>query len=143
MLLYNEGADAASIQYLESFLDMTLPNDYVMFLQQYNGAYLRDGEYLSFSVKDVEDVLMLGSLYPIGDVIRKRNIYSDELPKNAFIIGDEYGSGFLVMVSGVGDEDGIYFWDTSMFLKDSTDEDSSYRICDSFSLFLNSLEVLE
>lgn len=143
MILYNEGVDDKSIRDLETFLGVSIPTDYYDFLNKSDGCQPHDGNYISFEIENVTDDLLLGRLYGVDDIKNKRVEYLADLPNEAFIIGEEYGSGFLVLVSGVGDKDGIYFWDLTMFLESSTEEDSSYRISDSFFGFMNRLVLLD
>jgi hypothetical protein len=64
--------------------------------------------------------------------------FEEDLLPESLIIGDDPGSGLIVLITD--DENyGVYYWDHSFYFSQSTEEENTYKISDSFSQFIQNL----
>lgn len=131
-----------AIESLEKQLNITLPDDYKKFLVSNNGAKIVDGY---FYVKDLNQEILMDVLYGIGLEKRVFNLefwhqeYGDEIPQSSLLIGGDPGGGFILLINN-GENDGVYYYDHSYSFNESSDENNTYLISRSFSLFLDMLK---
>lgn len=95
-------------------------------------------------MKELNEEIPLDVLYGI-ELDRSCNLASwhnefeeDMLPKS-LIIGDDPGSGFIVLITDL-EHYGVYYWDHAFYFEQSNEEENTYKIADSFSLFIQGLK---
>ena len=134
----NKGSEAKTLAFQE-FLGFTLPDDYLNFLTQHDGATI-DEAY--FYVKDIEEYIMFDLFYDIEECIETYEEFSEDFPSKSLVIGTDPGRGMLLLVTtDVGDfSKGIYFYDHSHFFEASNSDCNTYFICDTFTDFITILE---
>lgn len=57
---------------------------------------------------------------------------------NSLIIGDDPGSGLIVLITDT-ENHGVYYWDRSFYFPESSEEENTYKIAGSFKEFINGL----
>lgn len=136
-------ATQESILEFERFIGFLLPEDYKNFLQTYNGGKPKV-KYSTFFVKELNQEIPLHILYGIG-VKRKSYDLKDcyeyfeaELVPNSLVIGDDTGSGLIMLISD-NEKSGVYYWDQSLHFPQSTEDENTYKIASSFKSFANRL----
>ena len=127
---------------LESKLNFPLPDDYKEFLSKYDGVRFYNCE---FYVKDIEQKVLMDVLYGINgerryDIHRKNERLFDRIPKKSLVIGEDPGGTPILLVNGE-ENNGIYFFDSNYFFKQSSDEQNTYIIATTFTDFMNMLNV--
>jgi SMI1-KNR4 cell-wall len=137
-----ETGEASAVDALEKRLNVTLPDDYKEFLKSSNGAKIIDGY---FYVRELEQEILMDVLYGINLKTRTLNLdfwhqeYGDEIPSDSLLIGGDPGGGFILLINDLKNN-GIYYYDHSYFFDQSSDENNTYLISRTFSLFLEMLE---
>lgn len=138
-----QNGDAKNIASLEDEFSIELPIDYRNFLIENNGADIENG---FFYVKEINQTIPMGYFFGIdakqkaADIVRINKEYGDDIAESSFLIGNDIGSGFLLLVFD-GENDGIWYYDHTYFFKGSTDELNTFFIAESFSDFLKILET--
>ena len=138
-----KNGDIQNIVQLENEFSIDLPLDYRFFLIENNGADIEDA---FFYVKDINQTIPMGYFFGVetkeraADIIKINKEYGDDLAESSFLIGNDIGSGFILLVFD-GENVGIWYYDHTHFFKQSTDELNTYFIADSFSDFLKILET--
>ncbi|WP_051666726.1 SMI1/KNR4 family protein [Pedobacter sp. R20-19] len=138
-----QNGDPKNIAYLEDEFSIELPVDYRNFLIENNGADIENG---FFYVKEINQAIPMGYFFGIdtkekaADIVRINKEYGDDIAESSFLIGNDIGSGFLLLVFD-GENDGIWYYDHTYFFKESTDELNTYFIAESFADFLKILET--
>lgn len=133
------------IKEIERKYSLNLPNDYIEFLKTRNGGIVKKDDSNNVAIEDTSSSITIDVLYGNGTGERESDIsiwmekYADELLENTIIIGDDLMHGFIVMICE-GEFSGIYYWDDSYYFDESTDEENTYWIADSFSDFLEIFE---
>ncbi|MDA2048984.1 SMI1/KNR4 family protein [Bacillus cereus] len=135
-------ATEESIEELEEFLGFLLPKDYKKFLSEYNGGTSKV-RYSKFFVKELNQEIPLDVLYGIGvkktfDLSECYEEFEDMLP-TSLIIGDDPSSGLIVLITDT-ENHGVYYWDHSFYFPQSSEEENTYKIADSFKDFINGLK---
>ncbi|TCS96550.1 SMI1/KNR4 family protein [Hazenella coriacea] len=132
------------IDRFEHHIGFSLPEDYKAFLRQYNGG-LTSVRYCNFFVNELNEEIPLNVLYGLGVDYEQADLqvwydeYKDDLLPNSLIIGNDPGSGMIVLVNDL-EGSGVYYWDHSWYFEQSDEEQNSYKIADSFQSFLDGLK---
>jgi hypothetical protein len=126
----------------ENRLNHFLPNDYKDFLSKYDGVRFYNCE---FYIKDIDQRILMDVLYGVNgekkyNICKKNERFLDELPNKSLAIGEDPGGTPILLVND-GENNGIYFFDSDCFFKQSSDEKNTYLIADTFTDFFNMLKV--
>ena len=128
---------------LEDEIGFTLPNDYKEFLINFNGG-VPEVKYSTFKLNELEENIGLQVLYGL-DLEENLNLrewyeeYEDDLLDDCLIIGHGIGFGFIVLVNSP-EGAGVYFWDNSFELENSSEDENIYKISDTFREFIEELK---
>ncbi|ATA88503.1 SMI1/KNR4 family protein [Capnocytophaga stomatis] len=131
-----------SYKIVEEQFGIELPKDYRNFLDLYNGAVIDNGY---FYVEDLDEYITMHSFYGVNTDVRSHNIifkneeFIDDIPEKSILIGRDQGGGWLLLIND-GENDGIWYYDHSYFFEQSSDEENTYFICETFTEFLEMLE---
>ncbi len=130
------------IDSFEKHVGFLLPDDYKQFLCEYNGGSAR---YNYFWVDDLDVELPLHVLYGLGldknlDLKTWNDEYIDDLFSNSVIIGHDPGSGLIVLIND-NEDGGIYYWDHTFNFEQSSEDENTYKIADTFQDFINGLKT--
>lgn len=136
-------ATEESIEELEEFLGFLLPEDYKEFLSKYNGGTSKV-RYSKFFVKELNHEIPLDVLYGIGvtrtfDLSECFEEFEEDMLPNSLIIGDDPSSGLIVLITDT-ENHGVHYWDHSFYFPQSSEEENTYKIADSFKGFINGLK---
>jgi len=127
----------------ESHIGFLLPDDYKEFLYKYNGGTPQI-KYSTFFVKELKQKIPLDVLLGLGvnklDLQKRNDEYSDDLLSNSIIIGDDPGSGMIVLINDLQMK-GVYYWDHSFNFKQSNEENNIYKITNNFQDFINNFNI--
>lgn len=128
---------------LEDELGFTLPNDYKEFLINFNGG-VPEVKYSTFKLNELEENIGLQVLYGLDleenlDLREWYEEYEDDLLDDCLIIGHGIGFGFIVLVNSP-EVSGVYFWDNSFELENSSEDENIYKISDTFREFIEELK---
>src|SRR5690625_3092329 len=119
------------IEELEELIGFLLPDEYKEFLREYNGGTSKV-RYSKFFVKELKQEITLDVLYGI-EVKRVFDLsvcfeeFEEDLLPNSLIIGDDPGSGLIVLMTDAENE-GVYYWDHSFYFPQSSEEENTYKI---------------
>ncbi|MCC5803760.1 SMI1/KNR4 family protein [Rossellomorea vietnamensis] len=135
-------ASDESLEKLEELVGFSLPNDYKEFLKEYNGGTSKV-RYSKFFVNDINQEIPLDVLYGIDvnstfDLYECNEEFEEDMVPNSLIIGDDPGSGFIVLITDP-ENYGVYYWDHSFYFPQSSEDENTYKIADSFKDFMNEL----
>jgi len=139
---YGQGSSKKVLS-LEKSFRIKLPEDYKNFLIQHNGGVVTDG---CLYVKELDEYMLMGYFFGTGikkgvsDIIKINEEFYDDIPKKSLLIGEDEGSGFLLLIND-GENDGIWYYDHTYFFKKSNDNLNTYYICETFSDFIKHLEA--
>ena len=128
---------------LEDEIGFTLPNDYKEFLINFNGG-VPEVKYSTFKLNELEENIGLQVLYGL-DLEENLNLrewyeeYEDDLLDDCLIIGHGIGFGFIVLVNSP-EVSGVYFWDNSFELENSSEDENIYKISATFREFIEELK---
>ena len=136
-------ATKESIEELEESLMFPLPEDYKKFLGEYNGGTSKV-RYSKFLVKELKQELSLDVLYGICvkrtfDLRECHEEFEEDMLQSSLIIGDDPGPGLIVLITGT-ENYGVYYWNHSFHFPQSSEEENTYKIADSFTDFINELK---
>lgn len=128
---------------LEEEVGFTLPNDYKEFLINFNGG-VPEVKYSTFKLNELEENIGLQVLYGLNleenlDLREWYEEYEDDLLDDCLIIGHGIGFGFIVLVNSP-EISGVYFWDNSFELENSSEDENIYKISDTFKEFIQELK---
>ncbi|GAA0077321.1 SMI1/KNR4 family protein [Clostridium sp. CTA-5] len=128
---------------LEDEIGFTLPNDYKEFLINFNGG-VPEVKYSTFTLNELEENIGLQVLYGLDleenlDLREWYEDYEDDLLDDCLIIGHGIGFGFIVLVNSP-EVSGVYFWDNSFELENSSEDENIYKISDTFREFIEELK---
>lgn len=148
MSIYNkiiqlEKGSRQNLDKVELELNLKLPKDYSSFLIENNGA---DIENAYFKVKEINQVIPMGFFFGCdikdgyADILEINNEYKDDILESSLLIGNDIGSGFLLLIFD-GENDGVWYYDHTYFFKESKDDLNTFFIADSFADFMKMLEV--
>ena len=129
---------------LEDEIGFTLPNDYKEFLINFNGG-VPEVKYSTFTLNELEENIGLQVLYGLDleenlDLREWYEEYEDDLLDDCLIIGHGIGFGFIVLVNSP-EVSGVYFWDNSFELDNSSEDQNIYEISDTFRQFIDELKI--
>ncbi|BBK76110.1 MULTISPECIES: SMI1/KNR4 family protein [Clostridium] len=129
---------------LEDEIGFTLPNDYKEFLINFNGG-VPEVKYSTFTLNELEENIGLQVLYGLDleenlDLREWYEEYEDDLLDDCLIIGHGIGFGFIVLVNSP-EVSGVYFWDNSFELDNSSEDENIYKISDTFRQFIDELKI--
>ncbi|HJA39947.1 MAG TPA: SMI1/KNR4 family protein [Firmicutes bacterium] len=132
------------IKEIEEDLKIALPKDYTEFLLENNGGVI-DNDIVCFKVKGIDEPIALDVLYGINlksglNIKEWYNEFEEDLLEEMIIIGHALGSGLILLINQE-DWKGIYFWDNTLDFESSSEEDCLYKISDSFSEFIDQLQL--
>ena len=138
------GADKNFFNEFEQLIGFELPADYSNFLLYTYGGTFKELED-SFLLKNIGEQIFIDCLFGFREE-RSLNLcnwykeYELELPQNTIIIGNTYGAGLIILI---WDENakGVYLWDDSLELEQSTEECCTYKITETFEDFMNLLNI--
>src|SRR5690554_8002146 len=111
------------IDNFEHHIGFLLPEDYKLFLREHNGGII-SGRYSTFFVKALNQEIPLNVLYGLGVDPKEADLwewnyeYKDDLLPNSIIIGDDPGSGMVVLINDP-EIKGVYYWDHSFYFEQS------------------------
>lgn len=130
----------------EQEIGFELPKDYKSFLCECNGG-TPEVKYSTFKIEDIQEEVGLQVLYGLEldndlDLRGWYDEYKDELFENSIIIGHGLGFGLIVLLNSP-EVSGIYFWDDTFEFDCSTDDENTYKICNTFKEFLDTLIIPE
>ncbi|MFC7366245.1 MULTISPECIES: SMI1/KNR4 family protein [Bhargavaea] len=137
-------ATLQEITKIEKQYEVKLPYDYVEFLKEFNGGVIEKNDENKVFIKDISAYIHVDVLYGLqtgsrtSDIETWMNKFEDDLLEHAMIIGDDLMQGFIVLICE-GEFEGVYYWDDSYQFDESTDEENTYWIADSFSSFIKQL----
>lgn len=128
---------------LEEEIGFTLPNDYKEFLINFNGG-VPEVKYSTFKLNELEENIGLQVLYGLNleenlDLREWYEEYEEDLLDDCLIIGHGIGFGFIVLVNSP-EVSGVYFWDNSFELENSSEDENIYKISDTFKEFIQELK---
>ena len=129
---------------LEDEIGFTLPNDYKEFLINFNGG-VPEVKYSTFTLNELEENIGLQVLYGLDleenlDLREWYEEYEDDVLDDCLIIGHGIGFGFIVLVNSP-EVSGVYFWDNSFELDNSSEDENIYKISDTFRQFIDELKI--
>lgn len=129
---------------LEEEIGFTLPDDYKEFLINFNGG-VPEVMYSTFTLNELEENIGLQVLYGLDlekglDLREWYEEYEDDLLDDCLIIGHGIGFGFIVLVNSP-EVSGVYFWDNSFELDNSSEDENVYKISDTFRQFIDELKI--
>ena len=129
---------------LEEEIGFILPNDYKEFLINFNGG-VPEVKYSTFKLNELEENIGLQVLYGLNleenlDLREWYEEYEEDLLDDCLIIGHGIGFGFIVLVNSP-EVSGVYFWDNSFELENSSEDENIYKISDTFREFIEELKI--
>ncbi|GIM50349.1 SMI1/KNR4 family protein [Capnocytophaga stomatis] len=133
----------SKISDIEKHFKIKLPQDYKDFLNIYNGGETEEDAFIY--VEDLDEYMIMGNFFGIdidegfADIYKINEEYNDDIPPNSLLIGSDMGSGLILLIQD-GENDGIWYYDHSYFFEQSSDEENTYFICETFTEFLEILE---
>jgi hypothetical protein len=129
------------VSQFEDNIGFFLPVDYRNFLLDCNGG-VPQIRYALFYVKELNMDIPLHVLLGLGlnklDLQKRNDEYWDDLLPNCIIIGDDPGSGMIVLINNEK-EKGVFYWDHSFYFEQSSEEHNIYKVANSFQEFLEGL----
>lgn len=135
-----------AMKLLESFIGVTLPREYYLFLSHNGGGY---PEPDSFRFMDNEDGSSVQRFYGLNrsdtyDFVKNLNLYRGRIPEGFIAIAcDPGGNQICLGIKGEG-RGKVYFWDHELEKCDGAKPDDSNMtlVSRNFSDFLNALYEL-
>ncbi|KIV73185.1 MULTISPECIES: SMI1/KNR4 family protein [Bacillus] len=136
-------ATEEEIESFEEFLGCSLPDDYKIFLRDYNGGTSKK-RYSNFFVEELHEEIPLDVLYGINvdqtfDLKECHEEFEEDMLPESLIIGDDPGSGLIVLILEPKHY-GVYYWDHSFYFAESSEDRNTYKIADSFGSFIEGLK---
>lgn len=143
-IVSNEGFNENELIALSKKIGYELPNDYIEFLRQHNGGYVKNS--ISSYYKNGEQKFILTSMFGLGaddDLISQFETYKNRIPNTCIPIGRDAG-GNLVCLNLSEDRYGyVYFWDHEEefnYEEEKITINNLHFIAETFNEFLNSIE---
>ena len=136
-----KSGNESSVREFEKQLGFDLPKDYKNFLIQNDGVKFVN--YSHFYVSVLEQNVLIDILYGVTgekrySITRQNNIFKDEIPEKSLLIGEDPG-GTPILLICEGKNSGVYFFDNNYFFEDSSDEQNTYWLADTFTEFMHLL----
>lgn len=131
-------AELKGIREIENKYNVNLPKDYTDFLLKHNGGIVEKDVKNIVKIEDAGVEISIDVLFGIETGNPNSNIdtwmekLGDDLLEETLIIGDDVMQGFLVLVCKE-EQAGVYYWDDAHNFDQSTDEENTYWIAESFS----------
>lgn len=124
-------------------ISFELPDDYKNFLINFNGG-VPEERYSTFMVDSINQEIGLQVLYGLNledglDLREWYDEYQDDLLPNCIMIGHGLGFGFIILMNSP-EKSGVYFWDNSFELDESSEDENVYKISDTFKKFLDKVK---
>lgn len=121
-------------------INFKLPDDYKEFLINFNGG-VPEERYSTFLVDSIKQEIGLQVLYGLNledglDLREWYDEYQDDLLPNCIMIGHGIGFGFIILMNSQ-EKSGVYFWDNTFELDESSECENVYKISDTFKNFLD------
>ncbi|MGK5507070.1 SMI1/KNR4 family protein [Brevibacillus formosus] len=131
------------ISSFEKHIGFSLPEDYKQFLRDYNGG-TSIVRYSTFYVEELNEDIPLDVMYGLGverpfDLIKWYDEYKDDLFANSIVIGDDPGSGKIVLITDP-EFKGVYYWDHVFNFEQSSEDENTYEVSESFKIFIEGLK---
>ncbi len=127
--------------------DLGLKNGdpYEQVLVTTNGCRFELEDEHSLYVEKLDAKIWIDVLYGDTDNYRSNvfywnDIYGNQIPENAIIIGDTQNNGFIVYIHS-GLEKGIYYWDDSYAFDCSNKDCNAYLIADDIKSLFENLKI--
>lgn len=143
-IVSNKGFNENNLIEFTRKIGYTLPNDYIEFLHNHNGGYVKGS--ISNYYKNGDQKFILTSMFGIGtndDLVSQWETYKNRIPNSCIPIGRDAG-GNLVCLNLSEDKYGyVYFWDHEEELNYEIEKitiNDLYLIKQSFKEFLDSIE---
>lgn len=127
----------------EDEIGFTLPNDYKDFLINFNGG-VPEVKYSTFKLNELQENIGLQVLYGLDleenlDLREWYEEYEDDLLDDCLIIGHGLGFGFIILANSP-EVSGVYFWDNTFALENSSEDENIYNISDTFREFIEEIK---
>lgn len=124
-------------------INFELPDDYKNFLINFNGG-VPEERYSTFMVDSINQEIGLQVLYGLNledglDLREWYDEYQDDLLPNCIMIGHGLGFGFIILMNSP-EKSGVYFWDNTFELGESSEDENVYKISDTFKKFLDKVK---
>ncbi|MFL1391035.1 SMI1/KNR4 family protein [Pseudomonas tritici] len=136
-----------AMKLLESFIGVTLPREYYLFLSRNGGGY---PEPDSFRFMGNEDGSSVQRFYGLNrsdtyDFVRNLNLYKKRIPEGFIAIACDPGGNQICLCIKGENRGKVYFWDHELENCDETEPDDSNMtlVSNSFSDFLDGLFELD
>ncbi|MEC0207378.1 SMI1/KNR4 family protein [Paenibacillus ehimensis] len=131
------------ISNFEKHIGFSLPEDYKQFLRDYNGG-TSVVRYSTFFVEELNENMPLDVMYGLGvekpfDLVKWYDEYKDDLFSNSIVIGDDPGSGKIVLITDP-EFKGVYYWDHVFHFEQSSEDENTFEISESFKIFIEGLK---
>lgn len=128
----------------EEQLGFSLPDDYKVFLSEYDGVRFYNCE---FYVNKIQQKILIDVLYGVKgekkfDIYTKNKRFEDEIPEKSLVIGEDQGGAPILLINDQKNN-GIYFFDSNYFFENSTEEENTYLVANTFSDFFKMFDVQE
>jgi hypothetical protein len=129
---------------LEKKLEFSFPLDYKEFITKYDGVRFY---HCKFYVERLRQEVLMDVLYGITgekrfDLMKNNKYFEGEIPDKSLIIGEDPGGTPILLICD-GKNDGIYIFDSNYFFKESSDEENTFFIANTFTSFFNMLNPSE
>lgn len=127
----------------EDEIGFKLPSDYKEFLINFNGG-VPEVKYSAFTLNELQENIGLQVLYGLDleenlDLREWYEEYEGDLLDDCLIIGHGLGFGFIVLVNSP-EISGVYFWDNTFELENSSEDENIYKISNTFSEFIEEIK---
>ncbi|AEP01009.1 MULTISPECIES: SMI1/KNR4 family protein [Heyndrickxia] len=142
-IVSNNGFNKKNLITFSQKVGYKLPEDYIEFLQKYNGGYIKNSYSTYYHCG--KHKFILTSMFGLGtkdDLLNQFELYKNRIPNTYIPIGRDAG-GNLVCLNLSKEKYGyVYFWDheeENKYEKGKIAITDLYLIAESFNEFLNSV----
>lgn len=146
-IVSNKGFNENSLIAFSNRIGYALPNDYIDFLRDHNGGYVKNS--ICAYYKKGEQKFHLTSLFGLGsedDLLTQFETYKNRIPSTCIPIGRDAGGNLVCLNLSKDNYGNVYFWDHEEELKYEDGEitiNDLYSIAGTFSEFLDSIKIDE
>lgn len=138
----HDSQNTFSFENIENFLQVKLDSEHKKLLSEFSTAivFTNGAKYKPNVNSPVDDsngyqsIEMIYGLNGEHNLLDMNQIYSDQLPKDLFCIGESFGGNLICASKKSG---GLFFW----CHETNFEEPSTFYICNSFERFLAMLET--